>query len=57
MNVTLSPKQPKLMSEKVRSDEYQSVSALIGHALEALTEREQSLKDICEKIDRGFEQS
>ena len=57
MNITLSPKQAKLVSEKVQRGEYQSVSALIGHALEALTEREQSLKDIREKIDRGFEQS
>ena len=57
MNITLSPKQAKLVSEKVQRGEYQSVNALISHALEALTEREQSLKDIREKIDRGFEQS
>ena len=57
MNITLSPKQAKLVSEKVQRGEYQSVNELISHALEALTEREQSLKDIREKIDRGFEQS
>ena len=57
MNITLSPKQAKLVSEKVQSGEYQSVDAVISHALDALTEREQSLTDIREKIDRGFEQS
>lgn len=57
MKITLSPKQAKLVSEKVQSGEYQSVNTVINRALEALTEREQSLKDVREKIDRGFEQS
>ena len=57
MNIILSPEQAKLVSERVQSGEYQSANAVIYRALEALTDREQSLKDIREKIDRGFEQS
>ena len=57
MNIILSPEQAKLVSERVQSGEYQSANAVIHRALEALTDREQRLKDIREKIDRGFEQS
>ena len=57
MNITLSPKEAKLVSEKVQRGEYRNVNAVISQALYALTEREQSLKDIREKIERGFQQS
>jgi putative addiction module CopG family antidote len=42
MNINLTPEQEKIVSDELKSGHFRSVEELIGQALQALREKEQS---------------